>query len=51
MPTSLGSLDAIHLATVLALAKELGEKLVIATHDRQLAAAAKAFGFDVVGSR
>ncbi len=50
MPTELGTLDAIHLATAL-LWKELARAdLVMATHDRALALAAKAHGLRVVGS-
>lgn len=49
MPTALGSLDAIHLATALELqAHRPG--LVLATHDRQLARAARASGLEVVGA-
>lgn len=49
LPTPLGTLDAIHLATA-ALWQELrGQNLVMATHDRALATAARATGFRVVG--
>ena len=47
-PTSLGTLDAVHLASAL-LAREHYEDLVLATHDRELATAAEAVGFRVVG--
>jgi hypothetical protein len=47
-PTSLGSLDAIHLASAL-LAREEVPDLVLATHDRELALVARAVGFAVVG--
>jgi predicted nucleic acid-binding protein len=47
-PTSLGTLDAIHLASAL-LARERYSDLVLATHDEELAIAAEAMGFDVVG--
>jgi len=50
MPTSLGTLDAIHLATALELAAKRAPGLVIATHDGQLARAARASGLEVVGS-
>ncbi len=50
MPTVLGALDAIHLATALELRAELDEPLVLATHDAQLARAARASGLDVVGA-
>ncbi|MFM7737045.1 MAG: type II toxin-antitoxin system VapC family toxin [Alphaproteobacteria bacterium] len=48
-PTSLGSLDGIHLATAL-LARAGCRDLVVATHDRELATAARAVGFRVLGS-
>jgi hypothetical protein len=47
-PTSLGSLDAIHLATALLL-REQGEALSVATHDVELGLAARAVGFEVEG--
>lgn len=49
MPTTLGSLDAVHLATALELARFLGVRLVVATHDVQLARAARASGLEVCG--
>lgn len=49
MPTTLGSLDAIHLATALDLAPSLTGDFVLATHDRQLARAARASGLGVCG--
>lgn len=49
MPTVLGSLDAIHLASAMELERSLGERPVLATHDAQLARAARASGFTVVG--
>lgn len=48
-PTTLGSLDAIHLATAL-LAREEFEELELATHDDELATAARAVGFRVSGT-
>lgn len=49
MPTELGTLDAIHLATAL-LWKDLARAdLVMATHDAALALAARAHGLRVVG--
>ena len=49
MPTELGTLDAIHLATAL-LWKEMTEvELVMATHDGALALGAQAHGLPVVG--
>jgi len=50
-PVPLGTLDAIHLATALRLRSEMpGDALTFATHDRGLAAAARAYGLDVVGA-
>jgi predicted nucleic acid-binding protein len=49
MPTELGTLDAIHLATAL-LWKEMADvDLVMATHDGALAVGAQAYGLRVVG--
>ena len=47
-PTALGTLDAIHLASALVVREEVPD-LVLATHDQELALAAKAVGFRVVG--
>lgn len=49
-PTMLGSLDAIHLASALLVRDEF-DALVFATHDRELAIAARAEGFRVHGVR
>jgi len=49
-PTPLGSLDAIHLATVLAWREARGEAPVLATHDHELAAAARSMGLLVIGA-
>ena len=49
MPTVLGTLDAIHLATALELVSEVGDDFVVATHDQQLATASRASGLKVVG--
>jgi hypothetical protein len=49
MPTTLGTLDAIHLATALMWAEHAGFPLVMATHDQLLATAARASGLRVVG--
>ena len=49
MPTVVGTLDAIHLATALELREFLDSPLVLATHDDQLARAALASGLDVIG--
>ena len=48
-PTMLGSLDAIHLASAL-LARDSFDQLSVATHDRELAVAARAMGFPVHGA-
>jgi len=49
MPTTLGTLDAIHLATAL-LWKERGKsELVLATHDEALATAGRASGLEIIG--
>lgn len=47
-PTLLRSLDAIHLATALGL-RERSEDLHFATHDAELASAARAVGLPVEG--
>lgn len=49
LPTTLGTLDAIHLATALLWRERKGADLVMTTHDRPLATAAKASGLRVVG--
>ena len=49
MPTSIGTLDAIHLATALIWRDRMGPLPEIATHDMALGAAARTFGFDVRG--
>jgi len=49
MPTELGTLDAIHLATALLWRERGGADLVMATHDVALATAARASGLRVVG--
>jgi predicted nucleic acid-binding protein len=50
LPTALGTLDAIHLATAL-LWRDQGEgPITIATHDVALGTAARAMGFDVAGA-
>lgn len=47
-PTTLGSLDAIHLASAL-LARDQVDGLRLATHDAEFAIAAIAMGFEVDG--
>ena len=49
LPTSLGTLDAIHLSTALLWREEFAEDLVMATHDVQLGIAARSFGMTVIG--
>ncbi len=49
LPTELGTLDAIHLATALLWRETMDADLVMATHDVALALAARAFGLRVVG--
>jgi predicted nucleic acid-binding protein len=51
MPTELGSLDAIHLATALLWKEMRRVDLVMATHDQALALGAQAYGLPVVGVR
>jgi len=50
LPTPLGTLDALHLATALVWRERMNQPLTIATHDGALGEAARAFGFDVIGS-
>jgi len=52
LPVRLATLDAIHLATAEGFREALGPRdpFVFATHDRGLAAAARASGFEVIGS-
>jgi len=51
MPTELGTLDAIHLATALLWREMTSEDLTMATHDGALAIAAEAHGLPVVGAK
>ena len=51
MPTELGTLDAIHLATALLWKEMTGTQITLATHDEALGLSAKAHGLSVVGSR
>ena len=50
LPVALGTLDALHLATALLWSETLDTDLVMLTHDRALAAAARASGLDVDGA-
>jgi uncharacterized protein len=47
-PTSLGTLDAVHLATALAVREQV-DGLVLATHDERLGLGALAMGLPVEG--
>jgi predicted nucleic acid-binding protein len=49
LPTELGTLDAIHLATALLWRETVDADLVMATHDVALAMAARSSGLRVVG--
>lgn len=49
LPTALGTLDAIHLASALLWRERTGADLTMATHDAALGTAAKANGLRVVG--
>lgn len=49
LPTALGTLDAIHLATALLWRESAGTDIVMATHDTSLATAARASGLRVIG--
>ena len=51
MPTELGTLDAIHLATALLWKELTREELTVATHDGALALAAQAHGLLVIGAK
>lgn len=48
-PTLIGTLDAIHLASAL-LVRDQYQDLLFATHDHELAMAARAVGFQVEGA-
>jgi predicted nucleic acid-binding protein len=49
LPTPLGTLDAMHLATALVWRDRVSPLAVVATHDAALGLAARTFGFDVIG--
>jgi len=51
LPTEVGTLDAIHLATALLWRETSNSKMIMVTHGRALATAAHAYGFKVVGAR
>jgi hypothetical protein len=50
MPTAVKTLDAFHLVTAVLVRERRGIPLVFATHDPQQARAARALGFECVGS-
>ena len=50
LPTPLGTLDAVHLATALVWRERTSRDLVLATHDPELAVAARSFGLPVLGA-
>ena len=50
MATVVKTLDALHLASALLFQERRGMSLVFATHDSQQATAARALGFECVGS-
>ncbi|PYQ24902.1 MAG: VapC toxin family PIN domain ribonuclease [Acidobacteria bacterium] len=49
-PTPLGTLDALHLATALVWRDRMRQALVMATHDHDLALAARSFGIEALGA-
>ena len=49
-PVPLGTLDALHLATLLVWCEREGQSAVLATHDAGLALGARSFGVQVIGA-
>jgi predicted nucleic acid-binding protein len=49
LPVPLGTLDALHLATALLWQEQQAKSLVMATHDGNLALAARSFGIETLG--
>ena len=49
-PTPLGTLDALHLSTALLWCERSEEDLALATHDNELALAARSCGLKVIGA-
>lgn len=47
--TPIATLDSIHLITALAWQEKHGKDFLFATHDEQLATAARSYGLDVIG--
>lgn len=50
LPTLLGTLDALHLATALMWKEQTARAMAMATHDAALAMAARASGLQVLGT-
>jgi len=50
LPLTLGTLDALHLASALAWREHAGDRVVLATHDARLSAAARASGMATIGT-
>lgn len=50
LPLTLATLDALHLASALAWREHTGDTVVLATHDRRLAAASRALGLGTIGT-
>jgi predicted nucleic acid-binding protein len=50
LPTPLGTLDALHLATALVWRDRMSQVLTVATHDAALGLAARAHGLPVIGT-
>lgn len=48
-PTSLGTLDAIHMSSCLLYSERSAEKVTLCTHDESLKLAGRALGFEVLG--
>jgi hypothetical protein len=48
-PVTLGTLDALHLASALAWREHASADVVLATHDARLGSAARALGLATVG--
>lgn len=49
LPTVIGTLDAIHLATAILVREQIQNDLLFLTHDRRQGIAAQAAGFEVRG--
>ena len=50
LPLTLGTLDAVHLASALAWRESVGDDALLATHDARLGAAARAVGLRIIGT-